>query len=176
PYAQPPVGALRFANPVAVTSYSGVFDGTVTPNSCPQTNYYNPSLPSNNEDCLWLTVYTPRNADANSNLPVMIWVHGGSFASGGIMNPGLDGSKVAATGTIVIFVQYRLGMLGFLRASGIGVDGNYGTRDVQLALQWVQSNIAAYGGDPAKVTLAGQSSGASMVCFHSFVSRCDLIR
>ncbi|KAH8921883.1 alpha/beta-hydrolase [Atractiella rhizophila] len=164
-YAQPPVGQLRFADPVAVTNWNGMLDGTALPNACPQDNFFNPSLPSTNEDCLFLTVYVPQTQvlprpSGGATVPVLVWIHGGSYASGGIALPGLDGTKLANQGAIVVVIQYRLGMLGFLRSSKLGLQGNYGTKDVQLALKWVKNNIASFGG--GTITIAGQSSGASM--------------
>ncbi|GAA6020778.1 hypothetical protein JCM10207_001655 [Rhodosporidiobolus poonsookiae] len=170
PYARPPIGERRFADPVPVARFSSLrrsirrartprrWNGSKPPKACPQ-----PGLTEGtSEDCLYMTVYTPPNAKPTSNLPVVFWVHGGTFVLGGISS--LDASAWAKEhNTVVVTVQYRLGLLGFLKFDKYGLSGNYGLKDVIAALQFVQSDIKAYGGDPSKVTIAGQSSGAEMI-------------
>ncbi|KAM0787370.1 hypothetical protein ACM66B_003456 [Microbotryomycetes sp. NB124-2] len=158
PYAQPPVGALRFKDPLPISSLNN-YDATGLPPACPQ-----PRPVATSEDCLFLTVYTPDTATSRSNLPVLVWLHGGSFYYGSTTAYGIDGSDlVKRENVVVVTVQYRLGALGFAKNDALGLTGNYGVKDVVAALQFIQSDIKAFGGDPNKVTLAGQSSGAELV-------------
>ncbi|GAA5849726.1 hypothetical protein JCM8547_000544 [Rhodosporidiobolus lusitaniae] len=155
PYAQPPTGERRFLDPVALSAFSS-HNGAALANVCPQSTAYGNI---GDEDCLYMNVYTPPNAASTSKLPVFFWVHGGSFISGGASN--LDASEFAKSqNAVVVVVQYRLGALGWILHSG---SQNMGLKDVIMALKFVQSDISAYGGDPSKVTLAGQSSGAEIV-------------
>ena len=165
PYAAPPTGNLRWRPPQLPDGWRGVRDATQFAPSCPQPA--SPFLPPGplSEDCLYLNVYTPtlwRDADR----PVLVWIHGGGFTEDGARN--YDGSKLAADGTVVVTINYRLGALGFLAHPALatrpgGPAGNYGLMDQQAALRWVQRNIAAFGGDPHKVTIAGQSAGGVSV-------------
>ncbi|KDE03006.1 hypothetical protein MVLG_06474 [Microbotryum lychnidis-dioicae p1A1 Lamole] len=157
PYARPPVGALRLADPVAFPNFRH-FDGSTLPPPCPQTgrNY--------SEDCLFITIYTPSSAlvTGAAKLPVLFWIHGGSFYNGASSD--IDGANLANRETVVVItVQYRLGVLGQLRLDRVGLRGNYAIKDLIVALQYVQSRISAFGGDKALVTLAGQSSGGEMI-------------
>jgi para-nitrobenzyl esterase len=163
PYAQPPVGPLRFAAPVPVTPWSGVLDATGPATVAPQ----GPSrlvaavgdfTAPQSEDCLRLSVTTPAADDRRR--PVLVWLHGGGYSSGGGGLDWYDGSRLAHEGDVVLVgVNYRLGPLGFLRVDGVG-GGDAGLLDMIEALRWVRDNIAAYGGDPHKVTVFGQSAGA----------------
>ncbi len=164
PYAAPPVGPLRFAAPQPHAAWTAPLDATKPGNVCPQLQTPFGPLQNTSEDCLDLNVTAPSGA---ANLPVMVWIHGGGFLSGS--GSFYDGSKLAATGNIVfVSVNYRLGALGFLAHAaldgGNGNTGNYGIEDQQAALAWVRKNIAAFGGNPAGVTLAGESAGAISVC------------
>lgn len=129
-----------------------------------------PGTVKGNEDCLTLNVYTPLGATPQSKLPVMAWIHGGSFVAGS--SAGYSGAELARKyGVIVVTLNYRLGALGWLSLPGLsaeagGQSGNYGLQDQQAALRWVQANISAFGGDPAKVTVAGESAGGMSVCAH----------
>ena len=122
------------------------------------------------EDCLTLNIYTPANVTSQSRLPVMTWIHGGSFVAGSAS--GYSGAELARKyGVVVVTMNYRLGALGWLSLPALsaeagGQSGNYGLQDQQAALRWVQRNIAAFGGDPGKVTLAGESAGGMSVCAH----------
>lgn len=172
PYAAPPVGELRWRPPALPGSWSGVRDATSARPSCPQGNGAFEVLGSGiakSEDCLYLNVSTPRALPVDGQqLPVLVWIHGGSFTSGsgdtygaGPLITGGDGD------VIVVTINYRLGALGFLAATALddgSGSGNYGLLDQQAALRWVQHNIAAFGGDPDRVTLVGESAGASSVC------------
>lgn len=168
PYAKPPIGALRWKAPVDPDPWTGVREASTACSECVQQVYDQYWRSSNafvgNEDCLYLDIYAP-NTTA-TNLPVYVYIHGGSNNFGSAKQ--YDGAALAKRGNIiVVFVQYRLAALGFLthpalRTSGTAYDqsGNYGTLDQIKALTWVQNNIAAFGGDPAKVTVGGQSAGA----------------
>ncbi|GAA6027698.1 hypothetical protein JCM8097_007988 [Rhodosporidiobolus ruineniae] len=171
PYVRPPVGGRRFKDPVDFTQFAfpslrrsyrrsrtdRKYDASKLPPACPQTH-----LDEYSEDCLYLTIYAPPSASPTSNLPVFFWVHGGSFHSGATSD--LDAAALARSqNMVVVEVQYRLGLLGWARFDKMGVEGNLGLKDVIKALQFVQSDISAYGGSPSLVTLAGQSSGAEII-------------
>ncbi|XP_042857967.1 cholinesterase 1-like [Penaeus japonicus] len=162
PFAQPPVGDLRFKNPVPPEPWTGVRDGSVATPACPQL----PVLPGysldGQEDCLFLSVYTPR--PYVSDLPVMVWIHGGGFTIG---NAGLYEPLPLLTKDIVLVtIQYRLSVLGFLSTEDSEIPGNLGLKDQTMALRWVQENIREFGGDPDQVTIFGESAGAASVHFH----------
>src|SRR5580704_377404 len=169
PYAAPPTGNLRWRPPAPAASWEGVRDATQFGASCPQSTVHNPFLPPGpiSEDCLYLNVYTPTVRDRGGDgRPVLVWIHGGGLTVDGARN--YDGSKLAADGTVVVTINYRLGALGFLAHPALasrpgGPAGNYGLMDQQAALRWVQRNIARFGGDPHNVTIAGQSAGGLSV-------------
>src|SRR4051794_13109795 len=167
PYAAPPTGNLRWRAPQPAAAWSGVRDATQFGAGCPQEPERNPFLPPGtiSEDCLNLNVYTPALRD-RSGRPVLVWIHGGGLVQDGGRN--YDGTKLAATGTVVVTINYRLGALGFLAHPALasrpgGAAGNYGLMDQQAALRWVHHNIAQFGGDPHNVTIAGQSAGGLSV-------------
>lgn len=176
PYAAPPTGPLRWQPPQPVQPWRGIRDATAYGNRCPQ-------LPSGNgprsdsEDCLYLNVFGPPGGAAGSaaaqpggRLPVLVMIHGGGLVNGS--GDQHDGSLIVSTDHIVVVsVNYRLGVFGFLDVPGLGTsplaaNGNYGLLDQQAALRWVQRNIAAFGGDPRRVTIAGESAGGWSVCAH----------
>lgn len=160
PYAKPPVGELRFAPPEPYgNSSSKVINATTPAPSCIQFTGLFGESGSLSEDCLYLDVWVPASATANSKLPVKVWMYGGSNEGGGISDPTYSGCFSAAD-SIVVSANYRLGPLGFLALSDLGLTGNYALQDQLLALQWVQDNIARFGGDPEKVLLFGESAGA----------------
>ncbi len=167
PYAAPPAGNLRWRPPAPSASWEGVRDATQFGASCPQALTGNPLLPPGkiSEDCLYLNVYTPALHDhSGGGRPVLVWIHGGGLVQDGARN--YDGTKLAADGTVVVTINYRLGALGFLAHPALashGAAGNYGLMDQQAALRWVQRNIARFGGDPRNVTIAGQSAGGLSV-------------
>ncbi|MCX8025677.1 MAG: carboxylesterase family protein, partial [Thermanaerothrix sp.] len=168
PYAKPPVGSLRWKAPQDPDSWTGVREATTGCDVCIQQIYSRYWMSSNafvgSEDCLYLDVYRPRTSD--TNLPVFMWIHGGSNNFGSAKQ--YDGSALAKRGNIiVVVVQYRLNAMGFLthpalRTTGTDEDksGNYGTLDQIKALNWIKNNIANFGGDPNKVVVGGQSAGA----------------
>ncbi|MSP61770.1 MAG: carboxylesterase family protein [Myxococcales bacterium] len=171
PFAAPPVGDNRFRPPQPAPSFAGVRDATAYGKTCPQ---FNPTTGAydekTSEDCLTLNVWTP--TAPSSPRPVMVWLHGGGFVLGSGSEDLYVGTNLAAAGDVVVVtVNYRLGALGFLAHPALAAEdpghpssGNYGLLDQQAALRWVQSNIAAFGGDPKNVTLFGESAGGISVC------------
>ncbi len=164
PYALPPVGDLRWRPPVAAKPWEGVRQATEFGPACAQITTLGAFAgpPNANEDCLTLNVFTPTEI-AGAKLPVFVWIHGGGNMDGS--SAGYDGSRLADRGhTVVVSVNYRLGLFGFLADPALDAEGhpfgNYGLLDQQLALRWVKQNIAAFGGDPGNVTLGGQSAGS----------------
>ena len=161
PFAQPPVGDLRFGAPVPVEPWEGVRDA-VAYGPTPQrgetgmTLIPEPSIPG--ESTLNVNVFTP---DRDGRLPVLVWIHGGGFVSGSTASPWYDGASFARDGVVLVAVSYRLGFDGFGDIEGAPT--NRGVRDWLAALEWVQANIAAFGGDPGRVTIAGQSAGGGAV-------------
>ncbi|KAL7018772.1 hypothetical protein ACKWTF_010907 [Chironomus riparius] len=157
PYAEPPVGALRFRNPVAHRGWSGVRDASAHGNSCPSSGWFGLEA-GGGEDCLFLNVYTQ---SLTANRPVMVWIHGGSFTGGSgdsfIYGPDFfinDGNVVVVT------INYRLGVLGFLSTGDAAAQGNWGMKDMITALQWVRNNIASFGGNVNQITVFGESAGS----------------
>ncbi|XP_003508579.1 cocaine esterase isoform X3 [Cricetulus griseus] len=176
PFAKPPLGLLRFAPPEPPEPWSGVRDGTSHPAMCLQKadkinglvmallNLTPPSI-SMSEDCLYLSIYSPAHAHEGSSLPVMVWIHGGALVVG--MASLYDGSILAATeDVVVVTIQYRLGVLGFFSTGDQHARGNWGYLDQVAALRWVQQNIAHFGGNPDRVTIFGESAGATSVSSH----------
>jgi para-nitrobenzyl esterase len=164
PYAAPPVGALRWRPPQPHAAWSGVRAATSFGDSCVQGASWDPGYetPKLTEDCLYLNVYRPRPSP--HGLPVMVWIHGGGF-TGGAGNDVVPTEFARKGDVIAVTVNYRLGAMGFLAHPALGADaGDYGLMDQQAALRWVQRNIARFGGDPAKVTIAGESAGGQSVC------------
>lgn len=171
PYAAPPVGPLRWQPPEPAPAWDGVRDGTGFGPRCLQDLEGDLELGrQTDEDCLNLNVWTPTDPEPGPAppRPVMVWIHGGAFLNG---NGGIyDARRLVARGDIVVVtINYRLGTLGFLAHPALGSPGrvgNYGLADQQAALRWVRDNIAQFGGDPGKVTVAGESAGGMSVCDH----------
>lgn len=163
PYAAPPVGERRWQPPLRPRSWPGVRDATAPSPLCPQ---FTIAGEVGQEDCLYLDVTVPRDVRPGKRLPVLVWLAGGGFASGGAAD--YDGTRLATEGEmVVVTLNYRLGALGFLAAPALGSGGgNYGLMDQVAALRWVQRNVARFGGDARNVTLAGQSAGGRSVCAH----------
>lgn len=164
PYAQPPVGALRWRPPQPAAYWSGLLKATAYGPTCAQVTtlgvFAGPA--NSNEDCLYLNVFTP-DLKTSANLPVLVWIHGGGNLDG--ESNDYNGSKLARQGnTVVVTINYRLNLMGFLAVPSLDAEGHsfadYGILDQQRALRWVRENIADFGGDPSRVTLGGQSAGA----------------
>jgi para-nitrobenzyl esterase len=168
PYAAAPVGELRFRDPEPAPPWQGVRDATRPGARCLQDVDDLERGRHTDEDCLTLNVWTPRAQEEQSPLPVMVWIHGGSFING---SGGIYDSRWLTTrgGIIVVTLNYRLGTMGFLAHPALGPPGavgNYGLSDQQAALRWVRDNISSFGGDPDRVTIAGESAGGMSVCDH----------
>ncbi|HET9170700.1 MAG TPA: carboxylesterase family protein [Actinospica sp.] len=166
PYAQPPVGALRWAPPTPMAAWTGVRSALAYGNRCAQPANGNGPR-ADDEDCLYLNVFSPAYVPA-SGLPVLFMIHGGGLTTGA--GDQQDGSQLAETQhVVVVSINYRLGPLGFLdvpglEGSGTATDGNFGLLDQEAALRWTAANIGQFGGDPSKVTVAGESAGGWSVC------------
>lgn len=178
PYAEAPVGQYRWKPPRPPAHWQGVRSADKFGASCQQrvfpngdilmwTREFNVSGPVS-EDCLTLNVWTSKPKPA-AKMPVLVWIHGGALTSGSGSVPIYNGSNLAKQGVVVVTINYRLGVYGFLASralsaeSPVGASGNYGLMDQAAALEWIKANIAAFGGDPARVTIAGQSAGAASV-------------
>ena len=174
PFAAPPVGQLRWREPQTPAHWTGVRAANKFSPSCPQKGRdpnsfsYRPIEDTQAEDCLYLNVWTPAKT-GGAKLPVMVWIYGGGFQNGSGGNPSYDGANLARHGVVLVTFNYRLGALGYLvhpeltRESPHKTSGNYGMLDQIAALKWVKANIAAFGGDPARVTIFGESAGSGSV-------------
>lgn len=174
PFASPPIMDRRWKEPQPVQPWNGVRYAVSYPPMCPQgmrgpgqNHYFGPEPTT--EDCLYLNVWAPGTAHADAKLPVVVWIYGGAFSGGSTSMMWARGENLAKKGVIYVGANYRLGNLGFLahpelsRESAHGASGNYGFLDQVAALQWVQANIAKFGGDPANVTVMGQSAGSMAI-------------
>ena len=169
PFAAPPVGPLRWRAPAPVVPWDGVRDALASAPPCAQVE--RPGQPGSavlgGEDCLYLNLWT--SADPGDRLPVLVWIHGGGMRRGNASEPARDGAALAARGLVVVSVAYRLGALGFFAHPLLSAEsehhssGTYGLLDQIAALQWIARNIEAFGGDPSRVTIFGQSGGARIV-------------
>ncbi len=171
PFAAPPVGDLRWRPPQPVAPWDGVRDATVAAPACVQTpipvgvgSFYDAGVDEISEDCLYLNVWSGAAPDARA--PVLVWIHGGGLTIGNGADVSYDGTALARRGAVVVTINYRLGALGYLAhpllsaESDHGASGNYGTLDQVAALDWVQRNIASFGGDPDRVAIFGESAGS----------------
>ena len=173
PYAKPPVGALRWRAPVPLPRWKGVKSASAFGPECVQPEskiasvYSSDPIPMS-EDCLSLNIWTPKNAH---HAPVFFWIYGGALWGGASADPIYDGTQLAKRGVVVVTINYRVGVLGWLAhrelsaENPLHVSGNYGLLDQIQALRWVKRNIAAFGGDPANVTIAGESAGGLSVMY-----------
>ena len=170
PFAAPPLGELRWREPQPVVPWKGTRQATSFAPACMQNGVSMPGEkpPATSEDCLYLNIWTPAKT-AEERLPVMVWIHGGGYTNGSASMPLYWGDKLAQRGVVVVTIAYRLGPLGFLAHPELTAEsakkssGNYGLLDQIAALEWIQRNIAAFGGDRELVTIAGQSAGAMAV-------------
>ncbi len=169
PFAAPPVGDLRWRAPQPAANWDGVLQAT---NFGPSPIQGSRTGPSMSEDCLYLNVWTPAKS-AGDHIPVLVWIYGGGFSAGSTSDHAYSGEKLAKKGVVFVSINYRVGQLGFLAHPELSaettnhVSGNYGLLDMIAGLQWVRKNIAAFGGDPDKVTIFGESAGGiavSMLC------------
>ncbi|WP_153637956.1 carboxylesterase/lipase family protein [Prolixibacter sp. NT017] len=169
PFAAPPVGDLRWKAPQPAAKWKGVREATKFA-PAPMQGGNPPSGKS--EDCLYLNVWTPAKS-ANDKIPVLVWIYGGGFSFGSTSEPGYNGAKLAKKGVVLVSIAYRVGQLGFLAHPELSaespnhVSGNYGLLDQIAGLKWIKKNIAAFGGDPNRVTIFGESAGGisvSMLC------------
>ncbi len=172
PYAAPPVGELRWKPPQPVPAWTGVQKADHFGARCMQSNVFGDMVFKDSgmaEDCLNLNVWTPAKS-AREKLPVMVWIYGGGFQAGATSEPRQNGEVLAGKGVVVVSMNYRLGIFGFYahpeltKESGNHASGNYGLMDQLEALRWVHKNIQAFGGDPGKVTIFGESAGSFAVC------------
>ena len=170
PFAAPPLGDLRWRAPEPVVSWKGTRAARGFAPACMQEGVSMPgeTAPTVSEDCLYLNIWAPVNK-SGEELPVIVWIYGGGYRNGSATMPLYFGDRLARKGVIVVTIAYRLGPLGFLalpeltRESPHGSSGNYGLMDQIAALEWIHRNIAKFGGDPDRVTIAGQSSGSISV-------------
>lgn len=169
PFAAPPVGDLRWCAPKPPAKWKGIRQATTFAPGPVQGQDFSFGK---SEDCLYLNIWTPAKS-AKERIPVMVWIHGGGFSAGSASEQLFYGDKLARKGVILVCIAYRVGQLGFLAHPELSaespnhVSGNYGILDMIAALQWIKKNIAAFGGDPDKVTIFGESAGGiavSMLC------------
>src|SRR5450759_5998537 len=184
PFAAPPVGDLRWRAPQPAAKCEGMRQATKFVPSPIQGTRNGPGM---SEDCLYLNVWTPAKS-TNDHIPVLVWIYGGGFSAGATSDPNYSGEKLAKKGVVLVSIAYRVGQLGFLAHPKLSaespnhVSGNYALLEMIAGLQWVQKNVAAFGGDPDKVTIFGESAGGiavSMLCasplakglFHDAISQ-----
>lgn len=172
-YAQPPVGRNRWRPPLPATPWTEVRPASDFGPACTQPtprtrSIYSQDIGATSEDCLSLNVWSP---DTSARAPVIVWIHGGALVSGSSKERLYDGAAWAEKGVVVVSINYRLGVLGYLAHPGLSAEsparasGNYGVMDQIMALQWVRDNIAAFGGDPDNVTVAGESAGGLSILY-----------
>jgi para-nitrobenzyl esterase len=173
PYAVPPVAEMRWRPPAPAARWDGVREATRFGAACIQPtshvqSIYSSDLGRTSEDCLTLNVWTP---STTGKAPVMVWIHGGALVAGSSKEPLYDGARLAREGVVVVSINYRLGVLGWLAhpdlsaESPAGISGNYGLMDQIAALEWVKRNVESFGGDPDNVTIAGESAGGLSVLY-----------
>jgi len=171
PFAAPPLGDLRWKAPQLPASWKGKRDATAYGAHCAQNHVFEDMIFQDNggsENCLFLNVYAPATARPKSKLPVMVWIHGGGYSGGSANEPRHNGDFLPTKGVVLVTINYRLGVFGFLVTDdllkeGNGIAGNWALLDMIAALQWVQDNVARFGGDPNNVTIFGESAGSFAV-------------
>lgn len=169
PYAEPPLGELRFKPPVPLEKFAEEpLDCSQERGICTACFYLPESQSNGTEDCLYLNVYTTSAPSDQPGvlLPVMVWIHGGSFYTGSSSTSFYGPEYLVQEGVVLVTFNYRLGPLGFLSLPSVGIHGNQGLKDQQMALRWVKENIVHFGGDPSNVTLFGESAGSASVNWH----------
>ncbi|KAK7873007.1 hypothetical protein R5R35_000306 [Gryllus longicercus] len=167
PYARPPVGELRFKDPVEPETWTGIRDASTYGSACVQKNLGSGNV-TGEEDCLYLNIFTadPPELWSTTKRPVIVIIHGGAFVQ---WNGNMEFTRpdpLLKEGVLVVSINYRLGVMGFLNTEDSQAPGNAGLKDQTMALRWVQRNIAAFGGDPNKVTIMGESAGGASVHYH----------
>lgn len=187
PFAEPPVGDLRWRAPQPAAKWDAIRHAAKFGPGCTQAVRNTGGGPGVSEDCLYLNVWTPAKSPSD-RIPVLVWIYGGGFNAGATSEPNYSGERLAKKGVVLVSIAYRVGLLGFLAHPDLSaetksrVSGNYGLLDMISGLQWVQKNIAAFGGDPRRVTIFGESAGGiavSMLCasplarglFHGAISQ-----
>ncbi|MDN3580344.1 carboxylesterase/lipase family protein [Mucilaginibacter flavus] len=169
PFAAPPIGELRWRAPQPTAKWNGVREAN---KFAPEPIQGGNSVAGKSEDCLYLNVWSPAKS-SDDKIPVLVWIYGGAFNFGGTAEPSYNGEKLAKKGVVLVSIAYRVGQLGFLATPELSaenpnhVSGNYGLLDMIAALKWIKENIGAFGGDPNKVTIFGESAGGiavSMLC------------
>lgn len=177
PFAAPPVGEYRWRPPQPVVAWEGVREASEYGPNCAQAGWPRGTgaiAEGSSEDCLYLNLWAPAGTEPEAKLPVMVWIHGGGFVGGSGSSPENSGNQFAKQGVILITINYRLGRLGFFAFPALSEEhpeepkGNYGYMDQIAALQWIQENVAAFGGDPDNVTIFGFSAGG--VSVHSLMT------
>ncbi|XP_063590806.1 cholinesterase 2-like [Penaeus indicus] len=171
PFAKPPVGRLRLKDPVKAEGWGGVRDGSRAPSPCLLVPLayaamgvtLAPEDLHGSEDCLYLNVFTPK-METSENLPVMVWIHGGAYLAGGARE--YLPHVLLNHDIVLVVLQYRVGIMGFLSTEDEVIPGNFGLKDQTLALRWVQDNIHNFGGDANRVTIFGESAGGASVHYH----------
>ncbi|XP_038069155.1 cholinesterase 1-like [Patiria miniata] len=163
PFAEPPTGPLRFKPPSAKQPWDGTYNATYFRDACVQREFPLQPLPSMSEDCLHLNIYAPRPA-IQEGAAVMVWIHGGGFAAGSAITSNHLGQPLVAVGdVIVVTINYRVEVFGFLTTGDEAAPGNIGLLDQVFALKWIKENIAAFGGDSERITIFGESAGGASV-------------
>ena len=168
PFAAPPIGPLRWRPPEPPTPWQGVREATQFGADCMQKRLPDTRAAGVSEDCLTLNIWAPAQSGGGA-LPVMVWVFGGGFVDGSASLPMYDGEALARKGVVLVTANYRTGVFGFLAHAALAAEsphhsaGNYGILDVIAALRWLKSNVAVFGGDPNRVTVFGESAGASLL-------------
>lgn len=170
PYAEPPVGALRFRNPVPHRGWSGVRDAAEHGEHCPHSGWFGLDA-GGQEDCLFLNVYS---SSLSGSRPVMFWIHGGSFTGGSGDSWTYGPDHLVNDGVVVVTINYRLGAFGYLATGDSAAQGNWGMKDMIEALRWVRQNIAAFGGNPNQVTAFGESAGSVAVSYSKIIEGINL--
>ncbi|KAJ4450087.1 hypothetical protein ANN_01494, partial [Periplaneta americana] len=166
PYAKPPVGDLRFKDPQPPEPWEGIREAFEEGEICPQVGLLSGKT-EGDEGCLFLNVFTNKlPASSNDLKPVMVWLHGGAFVTGSSTSIMFGPDHLLTEDVVLVTINYRLGILGFLALPDIGIHGNFGMKDQVMALRWVKKNIEAFGGDPNRVTLFGNCAGAASVQYH----------